>query len=181
MHPKLPFRLHTVAKRKLYISMLYLGKHSDGLKDEIENVVGKYFPQIDLRVICTNPNAVGYFFRFKDIFPTMQRSSIVYEFSCGRCPSTSYVGSTIRPLYMRVAEHRGRSYRKGKIIQNPPHSTIRDHRLKSPQHYPSDENFKILGQAKNEISLRILESLHIAKSRPCLNNQQSAFPLKLIT
>ena len=178
MHPSVP--IHSASKQKIYISMPYLGKHSDGLRGEVEKVVGKFFPQIDLRIICSNPNTIGSFFRFKDILPTMQRSSVVYEFCCGRCPSTTYVGSTIRPLYMRVAEHRGRSYRTGELLQKPPHSNIREHCLGSPHHYPADNTFKILGQAKNKISLRILESLHIAKTKPNLNNQQSAFPLQLV-
>ena len=36
-------------------------------------------------------------------------SSLVYKFSCACCAS-EYVGSTIRTLHTRVAEHAGRSF-----------------------------------------------------------------------
>ena len=39
------------------------------------------------------------------------------------------------------------------------------------------DNFKILGSAREEVDLHILESIFILKRRPVLNNMQSAFPL----
>ena len=39
------------------------------------------------------------------------------------------------------------------------------------------DNFKILCFAREEVDLRISESIFIFKRRPLLNNMQSAFPL----
>ena len=51
---------------------------------------------------------------------------MVYEFRCARCAS-EYVGSSIRTLHARVAEHAGRSARTGSISTVPAQSMIRNH------------------------------------------------------
>ena len=56
------------------------------------------------------------------------RSSLLHKFSCARCAS-EYVGSTIRPLHTRVAEHAGRSFRTGSHLTVPPHPNVRQHAL----------------------------------------------------
>ena len=58
--------------------MPYFGPHSDKLVVEIEKIMGKYFPQIDLRIILVNKNTIGSYFSFKDVLPTLQRSSVIY-------------------------------------------------------------------------------------------------------
>ena len=78
---------------------------------------------------------------------------------------------------MRIAEHMGRSFRTGKQVQSSK-SSIRDHSKNCSQTISKD-NFTVIGQEKNEISLRMLESLHILKLKPNLNEMQSAFPLKI--
>ena len=141
--------------------------------------MSKYFPQINIRVIQTNKNTVGSVFKYKDVVPAMLRPSIIYEFCCGRCSSTSYVGSTTRPLYKRVAEHRGRSFCTGELAKNPKETAILTHG-KNFSHGVGEENFKIIGSTKNEISLRILESLIIKEKKPNLNKNLSAFPLLVV-
>ena len=172
--PKIP----TVEKYKMFISMPYFGPHSDKLVSEIEKIMGKFFPQIDIKIILVNKNTIGSFFSFKDVLPTLQRSSVIYKYCCDRCPATSYLGSTSRPLYMRIAEHRGRSIANDNLLGNPKYSAIREHGVRS-SHRICPDNFSIVGTAKNEISLRILESLMIARDKPNLNKTLTSFPLNI--
>ena len=140
--------------------------------------MGKYFPQIELKIILVNNNTIGSYFSFKDVLPTMQRSSVIYKYCCDRCPATSYLGSTCRPLYMRIAEHRGRSIANDNLLGNPKYSAIREHCVRS-SHGLAPENFSIVGSANNEVSLRILESLTIVRDKPNLNKTLSSFPLNI--
>ena len=96
--------------------------------------------------------------------------------SCPQCGSGCYVGSTIRPLYMRISEHNGRSFRTGNLLKVPGHSAIRDHAIKCSKSVRT-EDFKILGSEKNSVQLRMLESLFIKDLKPSLNDMNSAFPL----
>ena len=84
----------------------------------------------------------------------------------------------MRAAYMRISEHRGRSYRTEKLLTSPQHSAIRDHAL-GLSHFIKDSSFKILGQTPNESHLRILESLYIGRHKPKLNNTISCFPLEI--
>ena len=131
-------------------------------------------------IILSNPLKISNFFQYKDRLPKSMSASLIYEFSCtlGSVP-VSYVGSTKRHLYQRIAEHAGRSARTNSILSSPPHSSIREHSATCMCSISID-NFKSLGSAQDEISLRILESIHILKKRPSLNDQQSAFPLLIL-
>ena len=105
-------------------------------------------------------------------------SSLVYKFSCACCAS-EYVGSTIRTLHTRVAEHAGRSFRTGSLLTVPPHSNIRQHVLSCGVPVSID-NFKVMGNTKFPTDLRILESFFIHKLKPKLNDAQSSFPLHIV-
>ena len=176
-HPSPIF--HTVAKRKMFISIPYFGRQSEKLKNEISTVIADLFPQLDLKVILSNKYTIGSLFKFKEPLPRSMLSSIVYKYSCAQCASGTYVGSTTRAVHMRIAEHRGRSFRTGKLLSQPGHSAIREHSLRCSKQI-SASDFSVLGQEKCEISLRILESLHIHVQKPSLNEMQSSFPLKIV-
>ena len=156
---------------------MYCGKQSEKLKDEVSSLVSSLFGQIDLKIIFSNKNTIGSKFRFKERLPMSLLSSVIYKYSCAQCASGTYVGSTTRALHMRIAEHMGISFRTGKQVQSSK-SSIGDHSKNCSQTISKD-NFKVIGQEKNEISLRMLESLHILKLKPNLNEMQSAFPLKI--
>ena len=47
---------------------------------------------------------MGYFCNTKDPTPTLNRSNVVYEFSCPGCRAT-YIGKTERTLFERSREH----------------------------------------------------------------------------
>ena len=101
---------------------------------------------------------------------------VVYKYTCPRCNLGTYLGSTKRMLKVRIDAHRGVSYRTGNNLATKEFSNIREHakRCKSNISY---DNFEILGQACNETSLLLLESLAIKQHVPSLNNQKSSSPL----
>ena len=168
----------TCEKKQMYCSLPYFGYQSENMKVELEKLINKYFPHVEIHLILTNNFTLGSLFRFKERLPTELLSSVVYKYSCARCASGTYVGSTIRATHMRIAEHRGRSYRTGELLQNPHKSSIRDHVLKCCKTV-STSDFSILAQEKNEVHLRIVESLIIHREKPALNEMHSAFPLKV--
>ena len=169
---------YSVSKQPFYVSLPYFGSQSEKLKNELLSLLTKHFSAIDFNVILVNKSSIGSLFKHKDVLPISMQSSLIYHYCCARCAS-DYVGSTVRNLHMRVAEHAGRSCRTGSILASPPHSAIRLHseQCDSPV---SMNNFKIIGRASSLIELRILESLHIFRHKPVLNDTDSAFPLKIV-
>jgi len=83
------------------------------------------------------------------------------------------VGSTVRAFETRVEEHAGWSFRTGNSLKVPSNSNIRDHCEKCNSAIVLDR-FSILDSARSNTDVRILESLHIFKSKPALNDMQSA-------
>ncbi|KAG1656450.1 hypothetical protein GQR58_023932 [Nymphon striatum] len=80
-------------------------------------------------------------------------------------------------IRLRVAEHAGKSFRSNNPLSNPPHSSILQH-TNSCKCQITLSNFAIIGSAKSDIELRILESIHIYKKRPSLNDTLSSYPLE---
>jgi hypothetical protein len=166
--------------RKIYLSFPYFGHQSERMKIDIQRLLSEYFIGIEFNIILVNKFTIGSFFNYKDRLPLASRSSLVYSFSCAQCAS-SYVGMTARALFTRVAEHAGRSFRTGRPLAQPPHSSVRLHTEQCSLAPPVSINqFKILCNASSQTDLRILESLYIHKLKPKLNNQSSSFPLSIL-
>ena len=165
--------------QKMYFTLPYFGHQSEKLKTEIAALLQKYFPSISFQIILINKFKIGSLFSFKDKLPKAMRGSLVYKFSCIRCMS-EYIGSTTRLLHVRVAEHAGRSFRTNRPLSVPPHSNIRHHTEQCGAPISID-HFSIIDTCSNQIDLRILESLHIFKSKPSLNSMNSAAPLSIVT
>ena len=175
-HNDLP--VTTVEPKTIHASFPYLGPTSEKLRSELESITTKFFPFVKLELVFTNTLKIGSLFRYKDALPFNMRSSVIYDYCCSRCGSGRYVGSTNRPLYMRIAEHQGRSYRTGNQLKCPPHSSIREHANSCSKEVKADD-FTIIGSMsdKNKHNLLILESLHICQLKPNLNDMGSAHPL----
>ena len=137
-----------------------------------------HFTNVNFNIVLVNNFTIGSFFKYKDRIPSAMQASLVYKYRCSLCDS-QYVGSTIRTLATRVAEHSGRSYRSGDFLPHPPHSSVRLHATQCDVPVKLD-NFSIIGSSNNSFELRILESLHIFRDKPSLNESQSAFPLLLV-
>ena len=167
-----------VETNKIYSILPYFGPQSFKLRKDLAIVFEKYIPNYDLKLVFVNRFTIGSYFNYKDKIPKSLRASLVYQFSCERC-SSRYVGSTCRNLYQRVAEHSGLSFRTNQPLSTPPQSAIRNHsEICSPN--VSLQNFKILSSHSNFLDLRILESLHIHRLKPGLNNMDSAFHLNIV-
>ena len=111
---------------KFFISLHYFGPYSERMKIELHKLFNKYFIDISPRIILVNKFTISSFFKYKDTLPLMSRSSVIYKYVCSQCED-EYVGVTSRALHMRVAEHRGRSFRTNNILANPSHSSVRAH------------------------------------------------------
>ena len=77
--------IETVSKKKLYVSFPYYGYVSERLRTEIMSAVGKYYPQIDLKLIFTNKFSVGSLFRYKECLPAPLCSGVIYTYQCALC------------------------------------------------------------------------------------------------
>jgi hypothetical protein len=164
-----------VPKKVLYVPMPFLGFKQNLFNCELKKIVAKFYPFIDLKIAPTNPISISTFFKFKDSMPIDMRSGVVYSFNCPECTSgtCTYIGCTDRMLRVRVAEHRGRSYRTDSVLKNKEDSAIRKH-CKRDFHL---KNFKILGTYNDTFSLHIAESLYIKQHCPNLNKDTRSVPL----
>ena len=130
----------------------------------------------------------------KDSVPTTQKSCVVYEFSC-RCEAR-YVGRTTQRLADRLKQHVPTSIRtKNTIIgEQPPRmcknsnskmksdSAIGQHLIANPERAKTytDDNFRIIGQARSPFHLGVLEPVYITTQNPVLCKQKEfVFSLRL--
>ena len=153
-----------------------MGYISEKLKCEIQNLVVKRFPHLDLILVFRNNFTIGSFFKHKERLSAPLCSAIVYIYKCGECNS-SYIGSTKRQFRCRIAEHLGISVRNADPLQSTNHSSIMDHH-RDAKHNISKNNFEILSKcnSNNILDLRTLESLYISRLKPSLN---SGLPIDL--
>jgi hypothetical protein len=88
------------------------------------------------------------------------RQHVIYEVKCNKCLKF-YIGSTIRPLHIRVREH---------TTQDT--SSVFKH-LKICQHTYTkwDIETKVIGKHKEAINLRFMEAIMIKEKSPALNSQ----------
>ena len=169
--------IHTCAKKRIFISLPYTGKHGLVIKNKLLKLFRRHYPQIDLRVIFKPSFRVSDLFHFKDRIPRDVRSSVVYQFSCGSCNAT-YIGMTARHFRQRVCEHRGISSRTGRYLQVRVHSAVREH-CELTGHPLFSDNFKIIVSAQTPSDLPILEDLAIVTRKPSLNTQFSTRDYRL--
>ena len=167
-----------VEKLESFFTLPFFGKRSIKLKNEISALLQKYYPYLSPRFILRNNFTIGSLFKFKDSFPKMCRSAVVYKFSCPSCEG-SYIGSTYVRLHSRVCQHKGRSHRTGELLSSPVASSVRDHSLACDTPFSIDD-FKIIDQKRSNFNLRILESLHIFEAKPTINDRSSAFKLSIV-
>ena len=121
-----------------------------------------------------------------DSVPTTQKSCAVYEFSC-RCEAR-YVGRTMQRLADRIKQHVPTSIRTKSTItreQSPrmcksssskmkSDSAIGQHLIANPECAKtySDDNFRIIGQARSSFHLGALKSVYIKTQNPVLCKQK---------
>ena len=121
-HPPLP----TVNKAVVYIPLYYLGPHSLKVKKTLNELLTKFYPQINARIIFKTKRKIANLFQYKDSIEDVLKSLIVYLYVCPFCEKR-YVGSSSRQLLIRIREHQGISYRTNRPYSNPSYSAIREH------------------------------------------------------
>ena len=76
-------KLLTVPKAPVHLKIPFMNsKSNNSLKTELSDFIGKYYPQIDLRILFSSNDSVGIFFNYKDRIPDIMNSNIVYKYSC---------------------------------------------------------------------------------------------------
>ena len=121
-----------------------------------------------------------------DSVPTTQKSCAVYDLLC-RCIAW-YVGCAVQRLADRIKQHVPMSIRtKNTITREQPHlmckisnstmksdSAIGQHLTTNPEctNTYSDENFRIIEQARSSFHLSVLESVYIKTQNPVLCKQK---------
>ena len=146
------------------------------MRKQILEIVAKFFPQIEIKLIFKNNFTVGSFFGYKDRVSPLLSSNVVYLYTCSHCGET-YCGETSRHLQTRISEHGGISSRTGRPLANN-NSRIFDHKLKTG-HPITQSDFKIIQNCKNRL-LKIQESIHILRLKPTLNSTESSTKLEIL-
>ena len=167
----------TAKKLERYFILPYFGDQSLLMQRDIVSLLSKFYPYLHPKIVLRNRLTIGAFFRYKDRLPKPSQSGVVYKYCCASCQA-SYVGSTYQRLCTRVAQHQGKSHRTGQMLSCPTSSSVREHALACRASL-SIEDFEILGTNNMFPDLRILESLHIYRLRPQINDTSSAYPLNL--
>ena len=169
---------YDVPKDIQYVSLPFLGHYSYNLRNRLQSMFRKHFPQVNVRIVLSNKNTIGSMFPTKDRIPIRIRSNVIYRFKCtGDGCYSSYIGSTTRRLGERMCEHKGVSFLTGNRLSDPK-SSILDH-CRKKGHPITDDSFDILGSCRPEENILLLESVYIKYHNPDLNNMDSAYPLKL--
>ena len=169
---------HTVSREVRYVTLPFYGHTSYSLRNYLGKLFTRAFPQCKFRFIFTNSNTISRFFTSKDRIPNLMCSNIVYKFNCSSC-NAGYIGSTFRNLKTRIFEHKGRSFRTGRVISNPSFSEIRQHSLDA-DHILHDTDFNIIYRARDRNELRIAESLFIHTQSPSLNKYTNSVKLHVL-
>ena len=128
------------------------------------------YPQIQINIALINSNTLDKMVPFKDKFPCLCCSCVIYKYQCNQC-SSSYIGETQKQLKYRIFQHKGVSCRTGNRL-------IRQHALDS-DHPTKLENFKLVNKS-NKYEIKIVESILIHKLGPNLNDRGSSFPLSIL-
>ena len=108
---------------------------------------------------------VDQFFSLKCASPLALAANVVYKFKCSFDKSISYIGKTERHLVVRAREH----LNSGTAEK----SAVGKHITKCTlcQNQASIDNFEILRQCHDNMSLSVHETLLIRKHNPSLNVQ----------
>ena len=134
---------------------------------DLQKLLDKNFPHLNLHLCFVNSFKISSFFNHKDRLSKGMCSSIIYSYKCTECNS-QYIGSSIRQLNCRVAEHMNLSVRSQLPISHPNFSAIMQHHTET-KHNLSPDDFTILCYSNNT-DLRLIESLYIHRMKPSLNN-----------
>ena len=166
-------------KRNVFVKLPFLGSTSFQIRKKLQKLFNDKVTSCNLKIVFTRPVRVKSLFTFKDKLPKMLLSGLVYKHQWGGCNAT-YYGKTKRHLKVRIGEQLDISHLTGKKVKidNNKLKAIQEHLL-CCNYSPSYEYFSILTRESNGFKLKIMESLLIARDKPCFNKADSSLPLEL--
>jgi hypothetical protein len=150
----------------VYLRLPFIGPSSTIFKQRIVTAISRCYPTVSPRVILTSRPILSP--ARKDVLPTLNRSNLVYEFTC-HCDSR-YVGKTTQRLATRIKQHVPVYVRRNTRLHTTPDSAIGKHLRENDEcraNY-SDSRFKILCHGRSDFHLSVLEALHIMDRQPVL-------------
>ena len=170
-------RDETVEKRKVNNARL-TGQTSYGVKSDLDKLVRKFYPSVDLRMIFTRGFKIKNLFGYEDKFPLKCKSLVVYYSECSQCGhSKAYLGKIKNSLYERFY-----ASGTGHLAPNCANSALLNHLCESenPKCSFNFKDVKILETARNDLQLRYMESILLKYEKQTLNTQERSIRLNLI-
>ena len=89
-----------------YFKLPFIGMYSKVTQSKIEKLCKRSCKRAEVKLVFTN-NKLRQIFSYKDSYPSVLSSKVVYKFVCASC-NASYVGQTHRHLTTRINEHFGK-------------------------------------------------------------------------
>ena len=180
-------------KCPVYLRVPWIGKPSTNLEKEVKTAVESCYGSVSTRLIFTSKRMLPV--ARKDVLPTTQKSSVIYEYKC-HCDSR-YVWRTSKRLQDRIKQHvpqwlrqrltrprRSQLHRSCKRKDTKPDCdlAIGEHLLENDQCALNYDNkrFSILATARSSFHLNLLEAAYIKTQRRALCRQKEfVYALKL--
>jgi hypothetical protein len=162
------------AKSPVYLRLPFLGPIMSRFDSTLRSAVKKAYDSVELRIVYkTRTLTTGL---AKDSAPKHDTSRVIYKFRC-TC-NMEYIGRTKRRFHIRRDEHVPRLLRdwmsdNSKVAPQDT-TAIGQHLINNPscaQKY-SENLFSFVARGRNDLLLKILESLFIQTSQPVLCKQK---------
>ena len=135
-------------KKDVFIVLPFCGNQSLKLQRQLERVLSKTAPYVNLVTIFKPVSRLSCLSKLKSTVSVLNRSNVIYKINCVECPEF-YIGLTTRRLHKRLHEHKTREY-----CSVYRHSFVTDHKM-------DFDNPEILGSDIQKIRLQIKETLNI--------------------
>ena len=180
-------------KCPMYLRVPWMDKPSPNSEKEVKTVVESCYGSVSTRLVFASRRMLPV--ARKDVLPTTQKSSVIYEYKC-HCDSL-YVKRTSQRLQDCIKQHVPQWFRQQLIRprRSPPHrsckrndtkpncdSAIGQHLLDNDQCALNYDNmwFLNLATARSSFHLNLLEAACIKTRRPVLCRQKEfVYTLKL--
>ena len=185
-------------KCPVYLRLPWLDFVSTRFEKQVKSAVKQCFSTVEPRVVYPTDELLSA--TNKDVLPALQKSNVIYQFSC-HCDSR-YVGRTSQRLQERIKQHVPKSIRscsssQKRLLSSRPcksstqtntqsltsDSAIGFYLLQNPtctQHY-DDSRFCILAQGRSPFHLSALKATFIKTSNSNLCRQKEfLYSLKIV-
>ena len=176
-------------KCPIYLRLPWLGSVSTWLEKQVKSAVKQCFSAVEPHVVYSTNKLLSA--TNKDVLPALQKSNVIYQFSCQR--DSQYVGRTSQRLQDRIKQHVPKSIRSCSSSQKrllparqcksstqtntqslASDSAIGLHLLQNPTcaQHDDDSIFAILAQGRSPFHLSALEATFIKTFHPALCRQK---------